>query len=334
MENPMPPAQAATPRAKKKFQTVGFGEGMRSDAGKALGKAPKERMPPPPQPPSGTRPPLELELLLERDEDPGAENPLAYRERAYLLPRGTTVPEAEAALRWKLSDLQKDLESRARGKLVNLAVFDHAWTDAPERPPVIVLQWRDWRGDVVVDYPAAARLSSAPPPRGAAQDDRITDAFEALEALAQLRTPVEALALATRLLEKTIPAEATSGCLYDINTDELRFVAVLGAAAAETQGRSVARTRGLFGQAVRASHHTSLFRQVLVEPAFEPAVDSRPGLDPRDVLLRPIVHEQQLLGALQLLNSKGPDGFTAQDVNVLNYVAERLADFLRKVRVR
>jgi hypothetical protein len=333
-----PGAPAASTTAAKKFQTVGFAEGLparRAEAANRTSSAPASpRMSAAPQPPSGNRPTLELEMLLERDEDPTPGNPLSYRERAYLLARGTTVPEAEAALRWKLSDLQKALQGRARGKLVNLAVFDHRWEDAPERPPVIVLQWRDWRTEVAVDYPAASRLSSDPPPAGAAQDDRIADVFESLEALARMRTPVEALDFAMHLLETTIPAEATSACLYDINTDELRFVAVSGTGAMEMQGRGIPRGAGLFGQAVRAEHHSSLFKDVLVEPAFDPAVDSRVGVQPRNALLRPIVHEHQLLGALQLINCKSADGFTAQDIHVMNYVAERLAEFLRKARAK
>ena len=61
------------------------------------------------------------------------------------------------------------MEGKPRGKFVNLAVFDHRWKDAPERPPVITLQWRDWRNEVAVDYPggratlvaAAGRRSGA-----------------------------------------------------------------------------------------------------------------------------------------------------------------------------
>ena len=265
---------------------------------------------------------------------PHQENPLCYRERAYLLPRGTTVPEAEAALRWKLADLQNELEGSPRGKFVNLAVFDHRWQDAPERPPVIVLQWRDWRtrSRSTIRRPVACR------PRhhraGAAQDDRIADVFEALEALARMRTPAEALDFAMRLLETTIqpkpPAPAST-----ISTPT-------SCASSRCQAPAPWRCRGAACRAPPAcsakpcAPHTTraLFKEVLVEPPFDPAVDSRVGLDPRNILLRPIVHEHQLLGALQLINSKNRDGFTTQDIHVMNYVAERLAEFLLKARAK
>lgn len=279
------------------------------------------------------RPAVDLDLIFKRDEEPTPNNPLCYRERAYLLPRGTTVPEAEAALRWRLAELQQDLQPLPRGKLINLAVFDHRWRDAPQRPPVIVLEWRDWRDEVIVDYPAAARVSSIPPSAAAPHDDRLADVFEALEALPQLHSAAEGLDFAVRLLERTIPAEATSACLYDINTDELRFVAVSGSGASEMQGRAVPRASGLFGEAVRIEHHSSVF-DLASTPGFDPATEGRAGLEPRNELLRPVAREHQLLGMLQLINRKGADTFTAQDVSVINYVAERLAEFLHGARLR
>ncbi len=280
-----------------------------------------------------SRPPMDLEPLLERDEDPTPENPLCYRERAFLLPKGMTVPEAEASLRWKLADMQRSLEVRPRGKFLNLAVFDHRWQQVPERPPVIVLQWRDWRGEVTADYPAAARVSSLPPP-SRPQDDHLPEVFEALDNLPRLRTPVEGLDFAVRLLERTIPSEAISACLYDINTDQLRFVSLSGPNIAEVQGRAVPRSAGLIGLAARTEHRASAFVDVTVEPAFDPAIDSRPDLDARSMLVRPIARERELMGMLQLINRSGSSVFSAEDISTINYVAERLGEFLHHARSR
>ena len=350
---PVPAANAApAPSKKKKFETVAFAPGMGGLAAALdpLRGPPAAAAPPvvrvadsgPVSPVQVNRPSsapgriasIELELLLDRNEEPTEENPLFYCERAYLLPRGVSVPDAEAALRWKLADMQTTLEARKRGKLVNLAVFDHRWTDAPERPPVITLQWRDWRGDVVVDYPAAARHSSAPPapaPSGGA-DDRLADVFEALGGLGRLGTAADGLDFAVHLLERMVLSEAIAACLYDINTDELRFVALTGVGASGLQGRAIPRASGLFAQAARLEHHASLFKDVFVEPAYDPDIDSRPGLDARNILLRPIVHEHQLLGMLQLINRRGKLEFTPDDAHLVSYVAERLAEFVHNAR--
>jgi hypothetical protein len=258
------------------------------------------------------------------------------------------VQEAEASLRFELVAMQEELKAMKRGKLINLAAFDHRWTDAPERPPVVTLQWRDWKGEVLVDFPAARiesprpRAPSAPiaPLRGpvsespAPHDDRLDEVFQGLAELSRLSTPVDGLDLAVRLLEHYVPSEALSACLYDINTDELRFVSVLGTAAAEMQGKAVPLNAGLLGQAFRKEHRASIFGDVLMEPAFSPEFDTRPGLDARSMLLCPVISEGHLLGGLQLINRLHTHRYSQADANVASYIAERLGEFLHELRKR
>ena len=157
-------------------------------------------------------------------------------------------PEAEAALRWKLAELQQALEAEPRGKFVNLAVFDHRWQDVPERPPrdraAVARLAR--RGDRRLSG-GGARLvaAAAEPAAGRSPRRRVRGARRALP---RLRTPAEGLDFAVRLLERTIPSEAISACLYDINTDELRFVALAGVDARAMQGQR----RAALGRAVRS----------------------------------------------------------------------------------
>lgn len=276
------------------------------------------------------RAPAALELLLDRDQDPTDDNPLRYRERAYVLPPGVTVSEAEALLRGELGELQETLADQPVGKLVNLAVFDHRWQGVPERPPLIVLQWRDWRDETTVEYPAE-RASMLPAP--GATDERLADAFEGLQALSERTTAADGLGFAVNLLERLIPCEAISACLYDINTDELRFVALAGASAADMQGHAVPSTRGLLAVALRAEGRVSVFAPVAGEAAFDPGVDGRPFLEVRDLAYRPITDEGALLGALQLINHRGA-GFSRPDAALLDYVARRLAEFLRETKLR
>lgn len=287
-----------------------------------------------------------LELLMQRAEDSSPSNPICYRERAYFVPRGVSVQEAEASLRFELVAMQEALQGQKRGKLINLAAFDHRWADAPERPPVVTLQWRDWKGEVLVDFPAA-RIESPPPRAPSAphstprspiseapvHDDRLDEVFQGLAELSRLQTPVDGLDLAVRLLEHYVPSEALSACLYDINTDELRFVSVLGEGAGDMQGRAVPLASGLLGQALH-KERASFFGDVLMEPAFNPEVDSRPGLDARSMLLCPVVSEGHLLGGLQLINRLHTHRYNQADANVVSYIAERLGEFLHGLRRR
>jgi GAF domain-containing protein len=185
-----------------------------------------------------------------------------------------------------------------------------------------------------VDYPAA-QTSPSRPVSAPVEDDRLVGAFEALHDLSLLRTPAEGMEFVLNLLAEMLPTEASSRCLYDINTDELRFVAVHGVGAGAVQGKAVARTAGLFGQAARNEGRATAFADVMLEPNFNPDVDARPGLDARSMLLRPVVDEHHhMLGMLQLTNRLNMTTFTMEDMNLVNYVAKQLADFLLRVRVR
>lgn len=280
---------------------------------------------------TGARPPMQLELMLSRDVEPGPENPLTYRERAYLIPKGMTVSEAEAALRFALSHLQREFDDSPRGRFVNLAAFDHDWIDQPQRPPLVSLEWRDWRGEPLVDYPAAEQASM--PPSAPDGDERLATVFEALNELAHLSTAAEGLEFSVRLLAHAVGSEALSGCLYDINTDELRFVAVLGKGAAAAQGRAASRTVGLFGKAAQLEHAALVIPDLSVEAGYDAELEGRTGLTAMNMLLRPLTHEGQLLGMLQLIN-RATGSFSTADVHLVNYLAERLAEFLRDARAR
>lgn len=99
-------------------------------------------------------------VLFERDQDPGPTNPLTYRERVLCVAEGTSVIEAEAVARQSMTTLKRALATRPRGRYVNVAVFDHAFSHRPSRPPLVVLRWKDWRGDL----PEMQIKPALPPP--------------------------------------------------------------------------------------------------------------------------------------------------------------------------
>lgn len=300
-------------------------------------------------------------LLHARDEEPTKETPLCYRERTFVVPPGTTPPVAEAILMARFDELQHDLAERPKGKLVNMAVFDHRWEERPERPPLVTLQWKDWRGAPVIrqqgapaaspsqpapsqpapsQTPAAQPAPSQPPaarrsepaPRGV--DDRLANAFEALQDLFFLTTPVEGLDFVLELLADLVPSEASSACLYDINSDELRFVALRGPGAPERQGEGVPRLSGLMGAAATSSEGVLLSENVPHDVRFDPGVDGRIGLEPVTMALMSVTHQGRLLGMIQLINRQQQAQFSRADANLIAYVSEKLGEFLYSARMR
>lgn len=115
-------------------------------------------------------------VLSSREVNGTATAPLTYREYVYVVPEGTSVEVAKRVVQEKFDAVKKALDG-IEGRLVNLAVFDHAYEGRPERAPLVTLQWKDWRGDPEVrltqqpSKPAtaaapapAARPASTPPP--------------------------------------------------------------------------------------------------------------------------------------------------------------------------
>jgi hypothetical protein len=142
---------------------------------------------------------------MQRDEEPSAQRPLVYRERTWVVPAGTPEEAAAGALRGELFGLQQQLAGRPDGKFVNLAVFDHAWQGRPQSPPLVTLQWKDWRGEPEVAFPArdrAARPKSAPsmPPA--------TGAAAAAPIAATPVTPAPAISPATPVATPAVAATA------------------------------------------------------------------------------------------------------------------------------
>ncbi len=518
------------------------------------------------------------ELLHSRDEEPTKDSPLVYRERTYVV-RGDTNPAiVEAILSARFEELREELSDRPKGKLVNMAVFDHRWDERPRRPPLLTLQWKDWRGEPLLaapgrpaaavsqpppqsavsqpppasqpapaptvsqpsaaskpppaapvsqppanarpvsQHPAASQpppaqplaqqaappvsqvasqppappvsqppappvsqppasqpqaavsqpppaplsqrpappvsqppanarpvsqppaasqppappsqpvvapppsqppaasppsqppaasqppappsqpvvapppsqppaasqpppapAASQPPPAGPASqppaqvapsqppaqpaiasptpssppppddnlnlaftddvvhsgpDDRLAAAFEGLQDLFFLTTPVDGLDFVVRLLEDLVPSEAISACLYDINTDELRFVALSGPGAEERQGDAVPRRAGLIGIGALTPGDAVLFENVPGDPRFNPGVDGRLGVDPETMAVCSVAHGGRLLGLLQLVNRTGQAQFSGADANLLTYVSGKLGEFLQEARMR
>ncbi|MEO0325685.1 MAG: hypothetical protein AAF447_22200, partial [Myxococcota bacterium] len=202
-------------------------------------------------------------LVGSRDADPDADNPLLYRERSYAVPPGTPPLHAEALARDRAAAYVTALAARPPGKFINVAVFDHAWTERPLRPPLVTAQMKDWVGELKVERteappePAAPELlspSSRPDPRPQRttneQDQRLAGAFEACQDLFFLEAPRDALEFASRLFADLLPTERFSASLYDIDADVLHVVSARGPDAETRRGRAF-RLAGLLGEAAR-----------------------------------------------------------------------------------
>jgi GAF domain-containing protein len=164
------------------------------------------------------------------------------------------------------------------------------------------------------------------------QDLRLAVAFEAAQDLYFLKTPADGLDFAVKLLGELIPSEAVSGCIYDINTDEFRFVAVAGTGATERRAAAVRGNVGLFAAAARSGVDTLIVPDLANEPRYDPDIDGRTDLLASNMAFFVLHRAGQLFGMLQIINREGPKGFREGDIAVGSYVANQVTAFLREKR--
>lgn len=281
-------------------------------------------------------------LHTQRDAEPSENNPLCYRERTFVVAEGTDGDAAEALALDRLTALKKSMEGRPPGIFISLAVFDHAWSGQPSRPPIVTAQMKDWQPGVVIDRPLERmkpRDPSRPPPPARKrvstdeQDARLADAFEACQDLLFVATPFEAVEFVIKLLEQLIPAEAATGTLYDIDDDVFRTVVATGVASEGLKGRSHSSTKGLYGAASRLVGAALRIDDVAADGRLD-ASEGRSGLDARSALYIPLNHNNRLLGMIQLINRNNRDAFTPSDGDLAVYIGGQLAQFLFKARTR
>jgi hypothetical protein len=114
--------------------------------------------------------PAPATLFFARDREAATSNGLTYRERLLAVPPGTDPSQCTMIAREVWSQLRASLEPLPAGKFISIAVFDHVFKSRPERPPIIVLGWKDWRGDepeITISRPSVtsipAQSTSIPP---------------------------------------------------------------------------------------------------------------------------------------------------------------------------
>ena len=313
------------------------------------GRSRRSTPPPPPEParprresvPQPSSPPPEtvesrLILLASRDEEATKLSPIHFRERMYAVPIPIQAGTGEKLATKLLRRVRDELSQERGAKFIRIELFDHVWRRAPDHPPVVRVEWKDWNKSIEIEFPLEeeARNSEVPTVnsvRPPATEDRLGVAFEACQDLLFLKNRAEALEFAVHLLEELVPSEATAAFLLDINTDEFRVVAARGTGARERRGQGLPTSAGLLGAASGLAEHAVLvLADAPADPRYDERIDGVPGLDVRALLYRPLVHRGRLFGLLQLANGVARGMFTEADCEVVDYVTQQLSGFVAR----
>jgi GAF domain-containing protein len=145
-----------------------------------------------------------------------------------------------------------------------------------------------------------------------------------------------------RLLQATVEvaraifsAKAATVFLYDGETDELVFEAVAGMGAEKLIGNRIPSSTGIAGW-VLVTRQPLVLEDVTEDPRWGgQEIAERTGYAPNGLMAVPLIHEEDSVGVLQVLDRPQEARFSLHEMELLGLFANQAAialDLLRKTR--
>lgn len=119
-------------------------------------------------------------------------------------------------------------------------------------------------------------------------------------------------------------ARASSIFLHDTETDELVFAAVAGDEEQDLVGKRMPSSTGVAGW-VLSSRTPLVLEDVQSDPRFARDVAEGTGYVPRGLMAVPLLHAEQVLGVLQVLDRPERAAFSLKEMNLLGLFANQAA---------
>ena len=129
-------------------------------------------------------------------------------------------------------------------------------------------------------------------------------------------------------------AKASSILLLDEETEELVFEAVVGEGEEELLGMRFPAGKGIAGW-VLATRTPLVIEDVREDPRFATDVAEDTGYVPSGLMAAPLLHDEQSLGVLEVLDRPGASLFSLQEMELLGLFAHQASiavDLLQKAR--
>ena len=129
-------------------------------------------------------------------------------------------------------------------------------------------------------------------------------------------------------------AKASSAFLLDEETDELVFEAVAGEGADTLIGKRFPSSTGIAGF-VLVSRQPLVIEDVLTDPRFSRETAESTGFVPKGLMAVPLLHEERVLGVLEVLDRPQDTRFTLAEMELLGLFASQAAialDLLQRAR--
>jgi GAF domain-containing protein len=129
-------------------------------------------------------------------------------------------------------------------------------------------------------------------------------------------------------------ARASSILLLDEETEELVFEAVVGEGEESLRGMRFPAGKGIAGW-VLATRTPLVIEDVRQDPRFASDVAEGTGYVPSGLMAAPLLHDEQALGVLEVLDRPGQSLFSLQEMELLGLFANQASiavDLLAKAR--
>jgi GAF domain-containing protein len=129
-------------------------------------------------------------------------------------------------------------------------------------------------------------------------------------------------------------ARASSILLFDEETEELVFEAVVGEGEQELLGMRFPAGKGIAGW-VLATRTPLVIEDVREDPRFATDVAEGTGYVPSGLMAAPLLHDEQSLGVLEVLDRPGQSLFSLQEMELLGLFANQASiavDLMLKAR--
>jgi GAF domain-containing protein len=129
-------------------------------------------------------------------------------------------------------------------------------------------------------------------------------------------------------------AKASSVFLLDEEADELVFEAVAGEGSESLVGQRFPSSTGIAGF-VLVSRQPLVIEDVLADPRFSREAAESTGFLPKGLMAVPLLHEERVLGVLEVLDRPQEAKFTLAEMELLGLFANQAAialDLLQRAR--
>jgi Nif-specific regulatory protein len=149
----------------------------------------------------------------------------------------------------------------------------------------------------------------------------LIEASAAINSSLDLQTTLSAIARSAAMV---MHAEASSVLLLDKRRNKLVFRASVGGGGDNLLGEEIDADQGIAGQ-VAAAGKPKLVTDVKAEKHWFKGIDDRSHFATRGLVAAPLIHKDEIIGVVEVLNKIGEENFAEQDVELIQIFANLAA---------